>query len=106
MIIMRRPLRGHGKTWRTPVEITAAFHGPPSIAPHSAGPGAAMATMSGPSYKGMDPSDPVTWTRMWNPQPGMISYLNFDGARMQGTTPTQIQRGPQSRPRKLRMGFG
>jgi hypothetical protein len=29
----------------------------------------------------MDPSDPVTWVRQYNPQPGMIGYLNFDGAK-------------------------
>ena len=31
-------------------------------------------------YTGMDPSDAVTWVRPYNPQPGMIAYLNFDGA--------------------------
>jgi hypothetical protein len=52
----------------------------------------AMAVMYGPAglvgpvgatdhpYTGMDPSDPVTWVRPYSPQPGMISYLNFDGA--------------------------
>jgi hypothetical protein len=38
-------------------------------------------------YMGMDPSDPATWVRPWNPQPGMIARLNFDGARAQATTP-------------------
>jgi hypothetical protein len=36
----------------------------------------------------MDPSAPVTWVRPWNPQPGMVARLNFDGAKMQATTPT------------------
>lgn len=27
-------------------------------------------------YLGMDPSDPATWPRPFNPAPGMISYLN------------------------------
>jgi hypothetical protein len=31
-------------------------------------------------WAGMDPSDPATWVRPWNPQAGMISRLNFDGA--------------------------
>lgn len=31
-------------------------------------------------YYGMDPSDPRTHTRQYNPQPGMIPFLNFDGA--------------------------
>ncbi len=36
-------------------------------------------------YTGMDPSNPVTWVREYNPQPGMISYLNFDGANINRT---------------------
>lgn len=57
-------------------------------------------TDAGPAYKGMDPSDPTTWPRQYNPQPGMIAILNFDGARLQATTPTQLQRGSQRRGRK------
>jgi hypothetical protein len=34
---------------------------------------------SGYGYLGMDPSDPATWPRPFNPQPGMISWLNFYG---------------------------
>lgn len=39
-------------------------------------------------WAGMDPSDPATWVRPWNPQPGMIARLNFDGAniRVSGQT--------------------
>jgi hypothetical protein len=44
-------------------------------------------------YQGMDPSDPVTWTRPYNPQPGMISYLNLDGA--QPNPAGGVQRGRQ-----------
>jgi hypothetical protein len=44
-------------------------------------------------YQGMDPSDPATWTRPYNPQPGMISYLNRDGA--QPNPAGGVQRGPQ-----------
>jgi hypothetical protein len=64
-----------------------------------------VANMSGPSFKGMDPSNPATYVRPWNPAPGMIALLNFDGASMQERTPTQLQRGPQSRPRRLSVGF-
>jgi hypothetical protein len=32
---------------------------------------------TGYGYLGMDPSDPMTWPRPFNPAPGMISYLNF-----------------------------
>lgn len=61
-------------------------------------------TQAGPAFKGMDPSDPMTYTRPWNPQPGMIAQLNFDGAQLQGRTPTQLQRGAQARrPRRLRV---
>lgn len=42
----------------------------------------------GRPFAGMDPSEPSTYVRPWNPQPGMISYLNFDGAMMQGYTDT------------------
>lgn len=32
---------------------------------------------TGYGYLGMDPSDPSTWPRPFNPAPGMISYLNW-----------------------------
>jgi hypothetical protein len=28
----------------------------------------------------MDPTDRSTWVRPWNPAPGMIGWLNYDGA--------------------------
>jgi hypothetical protein len=31
-------------------------------------------------YVGMDPTDRSTWVRPWNPAPGMIGWLNYDGA--------------------------
>jgi len=37
-------------------------------------------------YTGLDPSDPATWVRPYNPQPGMIARLNFNGAALQGNT--------------------
>lgn len=56
------------------------------------------ASDAGPTFMGMDPSDPLTWVRPWSPQPGMIAYLNFDGARLQERTPTGgVQRGSQRR---------
>jgi hypothetical protein len=49
-------------------------------------------------YAGMDPSDPATWVRPWNPQYGMVARLNFDGAIVQGAQPTGgLQRGRQQR---------
>lgn len=44
--------------------------------------------VNGRPFLGMDPSDPATYVRPWNPQPGMVSRLNFDGAKYQGDTPT------------------
>jgi hypothetical protein len=38
-------------------------------------------------YLGMDPSAPSTWVRPYNPQPGMVARLNFDGAKYQADTP-------------------
>lgn len=32
---------------------------------------------SGYGYLGMDPSDPSTWPRPFNPAPGMIAWLNW-----------------------------
>jgi hypothetical protein len=48
---------------------------------------------SQPRYVGMDPSDPATWTRPYNPQPGMIGYLPVDGAKV---NPAQTG-GPRKR---------
>jgi hypothetical protein len=104
-VIMRRPISGWGMHNHPPVHITAGFPGRPVTGHHAPFTGQA-ATMSGPGFKGMDPSDPSTYTRVWAPQPGMISYLNFDGAQLQDRSPTGgNQRGRQSRPRKLRVGM-
>ena len=32
---------------------------------------------TGYGYLGMDPSDPATWIRPFNPAPGMIGWLNW-----------------------------
>ena len=37
-------------------------------------------------FAGMDPSNPSTWVRPFNPQPGMVARLNFNGAAAQGDT--------------------
>jgi hypothetical protein len=44
-----------------------------------AGPVGPVGTSDRP-YVGMDPTDRASWVRPWNPQPGMIAWLNFDGA--------------------------
>ena len=67
--------------------VTPAFRGRPC------GPGGGLVMVpfpggpNGQPYLGMDPSAPVTYVRPWNPQPGMIARLNFDGAKYQADTP-------------------
>jgi hypothetical protein len=55
--------------------MTGLFGGSPGAGPVGPVPGS-----GGMSYNGMDPSDPATWVRPYNPQPGMIGRLNYDGA--------------------------
>jgi hypothetical protein len=58
----------------------------------------ALPDPASPAYQGMDPSDPATYTRPWNPRPGMIAYLNYDGAQAQSRQPAGgLQRGKQQR---------
>ncbi len=105
MRIMRRPIRGWGMHSHPVIHVTPGFPGRPCNS-YSAPFTGQASTMSGPQFKGMDPSDPATYVRVWAPQPGMIAYLNFDGANMQDRTPTGgNQRGRQSRPRKLWVGM-
>ena len=108
MRVMRRPIAGWGMRQHQTVSITPGFGGGRPCSAWST-PMAPQfsANMSGPRYNGMDPSDPATWPRPYDPQPGMIAQLNFDGAARQAQTPTGgLQRGktPGGRPRKLRMG--
>ena len=102
---MRRPIDGWGKHNHPNISITPGCPGRP-VNSHTVSMAQLPYNMSGPAYKGMDPSDPATYIRPWNPAPGMIGYLNYDGAQTQGSTPTQVQRGPQARkPRKLQVGM-
>jgi len=51
-------------------------------------------------FAGMDPSNPATYVRPWNPQPGMIGRLNYDGAQAQAVQPSGgLQRGRHQRRR-------
>lgn len=105
MMIMRRPVNGWGRHSHPCIHITPGFPGRP-VNSYSAPFTGEASTMSGPQYKGMDPSDPATYVRAWAPSEGMIAYLNFDGANMQDRTPTGgNQRGSQTRPRKLWVGM-
>jgi len=104
MIPMTRPVDGWGIHNHAPIAIAPGTPGRP-VDSYSAAMRRSVATMSGPEFNGMDPSAPATYTRPWNPAPGMIAYLNFDGAALQSRTPTQLRRGPQARaPRRLRVG--
>jgi hypothetical protein len=86
MIMVRHPLAalygeelpGWGATWRRGARPLPG--GALVLAPLPVG-------ADGQPFLGMDPSAPATWVRPWNPQPGMIAYLNFDGAKAQADTP-------------------
>lgn len=41
------------------------------------GPAGSARGGTGYGYLGMDPSDPASWPRPFNPAPGMISWLNW-----------------------------
>lgn len=100
-----RPMPGYGMHSHPVIHITPGFPARPCNS-YSVSVSDLPYNMSGPHYKGMDPSDPATYVRPWAPQQGMISFLNFDGAQVQDRTPTGgNQRGRQSRPRKLRVGM-
>ena len=71
-------------------------------APVLTGPLASGPGLPGTPYAGMDPSNPATYVRPWNPVGGMISYLNYDGAAVQERQPTGLQRGRQQRKRGYR----
>jgi hypothetical protein len=60
-----------------------------------AGPVGPVGTTDKP-YVGMDPSDPQTYVREYNPVPGMIAWLNYDGAQVNTTqTGPNRQRVPR-----------
>ena len=69
------------------VEVSDSFRGRPCEARVALMAPLPVVGPGGQPYMGMDPSAPVTWVRPWNPQPGMVARLNFDGAKMQGDTP-------------------
>jgi hypothetical protein len=99
MRVMRRPyVRRHAR-WHPHVSATAGqpVRGPGGFVifdPGSAGAGD-LPNLPGSDlwFNGMDPSNPATWVRPYNPQPGMISYLNLDGARPNPAG--GVQRGQQ-----------
>lgn len=100
-VTMRRPILRTWSAWQPVTYRTSGWRRPLG--------GGALAVIPGPggpvgpvpgtdlSHNGMDPSDPVTWTRPYVPMAGMVARLNFDGAV---TNPTQT--GPNPRRRRRR----
>jgi hypothetical protein len=94
---MQRPFQRRYARWHPHVHVTSGgtIHrrGAPALS-MAAGP-AGIVRQPGTDlpYQGMDPSDPNTWVRPYRPRPGMISFLNLDGAVPNPTG--GVQRGRQ-----------
>lgn len=102
MIPVTRTLGGQGRiSWPHRYDHQSSGHRPlPGGAPRVTGP---LPVPGSTPFAGMDPSDPATYVRAWNPQPGMIGYLNYDGAQAQARQPAGgLQRGLQQRRRGYR----
>src|ERR1700689_704077 len=102
MLIMRRALTRHPAQW---APMYDSYNRPSGGIPHGGAPRITgpMPVPGASPFAGMDPSDPSTYVRPWNPRGGMIAYLNFDGAAVQSRTPTGgVQRGRQQRRRGYR----
>jgi hypothetical protein len=99
-MFLTRPLRRDYSTWGPwfPGTYTGLLHRGGTVPVELTGP-AGRVTQPGSDlpYTGMDPSDPATWTRQYNPQPGMIALLNFDGAVPNRTQTTGLARPPKGR---------
>jgi hypothetical protein len=78
MVMRRSFIRPYGH-WDPHVSITPAgypLHNGALVLGGPAGPVSRGGTDL--TYNGMDPSDPRTWVRPYNPQPGMVALMNFD----------------------------
>ena len=100
MIPLTRPVAGSGRH-----HAGGHRYGSGASGVRPAGGGAARVTVPLPAavggtdmpFAGMDPSNPLTYVRPWNPQPGMVARLNFDGAQAQAYTDTAgVQGNPAS----------
>lgn len=76
---------GHGHSMQEP-SGRARLYGPGgglmgggAVTLTTRGPAGSAVGNTGYGYLGMDPSDPTTWPRPFNPAPGMIAYLNYPG---------------------------
>jgi hypothetical protein len=100
MIPMTRQVRGAGRhTYAYGMYHSGAgTHRPlPGGAPVVTGP-LPVSIPGAQPFAGMDPSNPMTYVRPWNPAPGMVGRLNFDGSQVQARTPTGgLQRGRHQR---------
>ena len=98
MIGVSRPMR---RTWGTTHPVVNFSDGTEADRPVSGGTAAVTRPLpvmipGGQPYAGMDPSNQATWVRPFSPQPGMIAWLNFNGAAVQDRQPTGgVQRGRQ-----------
>jgi hypothetical protein len=84
MIDVSRPMNRHPGEWTEMYDNPDRQNSglPPGGAPAVTAPVPASIPGDLP-YAGLDPSNPVTWkVRSYNPQPGMIALLNFNGASM------------------------
>jgi hypothetical protein len=83
--LMRRPFPRGYATWHPHVSAcppNSMQRGGAMVMAQLYGPGGLVGPVGSTDnpYVGMDPSDPVTWVRPYNPAPGMQAQLNFDGA--------------------------
>lgn len=104
MIPLTRPIRGDGRHhWHyVHQQAHTAARPLPGGAPRITGP-LPMSIPGMQPFAGMDPSNPATYVRPWNPQPGMVARFNYDGAQAQAAQPTGgLQRGRQQRRRGYR----
>jgi hypothetical protein len=101
IVSLTRPLRRGYGTRHPYVTGYDSFRGRPVTGPQPVM-APLPAAVNGRKFLGMDPSDPLTYVRPWNPRPGMIARLNFDGAAAQGRTAMGgTWRNPPSQMRKV-----
>lgn len=92
MITASRPFQGNGRYHSRGAFVfyTGAAGPRPGSggAPHVTVPMPMAIPGTDNPFSGMDPSNPATYVRPWNPANGMIARLNFDGANMQQDSST------------------
>lgn len=102
--LIRRPMERRSPGWHPHVLASSGSlvrGGAPELAPLY-GPAGLVGPVGATDhpYQGMDPSDPVTWVRPYNPQGGMVGWLNFDGAVPNDTQTVKGSRRLKDRSRR------